>query len=236
MKKNAIILGADGYLGKELIHQDFETIVCIDKNYDSWGIREGNKIFYNANINLKEDRDRLITALDEEGVAIDVLVNLVGVNNQKNFFNITESDWNNTFSNNIKSMVFFLKAIYTLFSEKVAIVNIASQNGVVAHENRIAYGPSKAALIQLTKNLSIDFLNDAKKDIKVNCISPSYILNDSNKEFFQSFEGKKLIKRIPYKKVVTAPDVIEAIMFLISSKSDAIRGQNLIIDYGYTIV
>lgn len=236
MNKVAIILGADGYLGKELIHQDFETIICIDKNYNAWSTHDGNKIFYNADISKKDERDQLVFDLTEKEIVIDVIVNLVGINNQKNFFNITESEWNDTFFINIKSIVFFLKSVYTLFAEKVAIVNIASQNGIVAHENRIAYGPSKAALIQLTKNLSIDFINDKTKDIKVNCISPSYILNDSNKEFFQSFEGKRLIKRIPYKKMVTVSDVIATIMFLISSKSDAIRGQNIIIDYGYTII
>lgn len=89
-----------------------------------------------------------------------------------------------------------IKELYPLFKEQVAIVLIGSQNGVVGHEQRIDYGPSKAALIQLAKNLTLDFEKDQEKDIKVNVVSPSYILNQSNKQLLtESFEGKKLLKK-----------------------------------------
>ncbi|HFD6940954.1 TPA: SDR family oxidoreductase, partial [Enterococcus faecalis] len=67
--------------------------------------------------------------------------------------------------------------------------------------------------------------------------SPSYILNQSNKQLLtESFEGKKLLKKIPLKKFVQLEDVVAAIDFLLSDRSKAIRGQNIIVDYGYTIV
>ncbi|MBE5105662.1 SDR family oxidoreductase [Bacillus thuringiensis] len=72
--------------------------------------------------------------------------------------------------------------------------------------------------------------------MKVNCVSPSYILNDNNESYLKSFEGNKLLKKIPYRKSVEISDVTNVILFLMSDKSDAIRGQNTVVDYGYTIV
>ncbi|EKE3419301.1 SDR family oxidoreductase, partial [Enterococcus faecalis] len=155
----------------------------------------------------------------------------------QSFYSIDEEIWDYTFSVNLKSIVFMIKELYPLFKEQVAIVLIGSQNGVVGHEQRIDYGPSKAALIQLAKNLTLDFEKDQEKDIKVNVVSPSYILNQSNKQLLtESFEGKKLLKKIPLKKFVQLEDVVAAIDFLLSDRSKAIRGQNIIVDYGYTIV
>lgn len=50
------------------------------------------------------------------------------------------------------------------------------------------------------------------------------------------FEGNKLLKKIPYREIVRISDVTNVILFLMSDKSVAIRGQNIVVDYGYTIV
>ncbi|EHD3818816.1 SDR family oxidoreductase, partial [Enterococcus faecalis] len=175
--------------------------------------------------------------LECERIKLDSLLFSVGINPFQSFYSIDEEIWDYTFSVNLKSIVFMIKELYPLFKEQVAIVLIGSQNGVVGHEQRIDYGPSKAALIQLAKNLTLDFEKDQEKDIKVNVVSPSYILNQSNKQLLtESFEGKKLLKKIPLKKFVQLEDVVAAIDFLLSDRSKTIRGQNIIVDYGYTIV
>ncbi|EJS10505.1 short-chain dehydrogenase [Bacillus mycoides] len=50
------------------------------------------------------------------------------------------------------------------------------------------------------------------------------------------FEGNKLLKKKLYREIVGSSDVTNVILFSMSDKSDAIRGQNIIVDYGYTIV
>lgn len=235
MKKNILVLGSNGFIGNSLLKKTSDNYICVDKSYKS--IKKQNNHYYiRCDISSSKDCDKLVEILEENNLRIDAIVNLVGINKIKNFYNISEEIWDQTFNINVKSLLFLLKKIYPLFSDVVSIVNVASQNGVVAHEDRIDYGASKAALIHLTKNLSIDFLKDKSKDIKVNCISPSYIINKSNKHFFESYAGKKLINKIPYKKLVEVDDVVNTIMFLLSNESKAIRGQNIILDYGYTIV
>ncbi|WP_225360934.1 SDR family NAD(P)-dependent oxidoreductase [Limosilactobacillus reuteri] len=151
-------------------------------------------------------------------------------------FSISSEEWENTYNVNLKSAVFILKELLNYMSNTTSIVLVASQNGVVAHENRIDYGTSKSALIQLAKNLSVDFTHIKNKDIRINCLSPSSIENKNNQPYLKSAAGKKLLQKIPYRKFVTLNDTSNAISFLLSSKSKAMRGQNLILDYGYTIV
>lgn len=175
--------------------------------------------------------------LEKESVKMDAIIFSIGINPIQSFYSISEETWDKTFSVNLKSVIFMIKELYPIFKEKVSIVLIGSQNGVVGHEHRIDYGPSKAALIQLAKNLTLDFEADNEKDIKVNVVSPSYILNHSNEKLLKdSFEGRKLLKKIPLKKFVQLEDVVGTIDFLLSDNSKAIRGQNIIVDYGYTIV
>ncbi|ATU28672.1 SDR family oxidoreductase [Bacillus velezensis] len=233
--KNLLITGANGYIGKGLVNMLNETynIIGIDKNT----INIPN--YVNAqclDMTKENDVNYLYDYLLSAGFQLDGIVHAAGVNTMSNFYDIQEKQWDTTFDVNVKAFHFMLKILYPIFSEKMSIVTVASQNGVVAHEDRIAYGPSKAALIQLVKNLSIDFLKDKSKDIKINSVSPSYVINDSNEAFFDTVQGKKLIKKIPYNKLVGINDVCNAIEFLLSDKSEAIRGQNIIIDYGYTIV
>ncbi|MFK7681874.1 SDR family oxidoreductase [Priestia megaterium] len=237
-KKNILILGANGFIGQAL--QDKLTnenyIYSIDYTYTNEEKESNSKYQVKLDITKEEDVVKFSQYLEKNSIQIDAIVNLVGINTMSSFYNITDQDWDRTFDLNVKSYVFFLKAIYSSFAKQVAIVNVASQNGIVGHEDRIAYGPSKAALIQLTRNLSIDFLKDRSRDIKINSVSPSYIQNESNESYLKSAEGKKLLQKIPYKKFVSISDVVNVITFLISSESDAIRGQNIVVDYGYTIV
>lgn len=152
------------------------------------------------------------------------------------FFTSTIDSFEQTINTNFISIFKCLKMILPFLSFNCSIVVIASQNGVVGHENRICYGPSKAVLIHLVKNISIDFSNCGYKDIKINSGSPGYIISDKNKNFFETNKGRKLINKSPYEKVVTIENIADCIEFLLSDKSIAIRGQNIIVDYRYTLI
>lgn len=79
-------------------------------------------------------------------------------------------------------------------------------------------------------------MKDKKLIITVVYNSLSYSINNNNESYLKSFEGNKLLEKIPYMEFVGIPDVTNVILFLMSDKSDAIRGQNIVVDYGYTIV
>ncbi|MCE5170617.1 SDR family oxidoreductase [Paenibacillus profundus] len=235
--KTFVIIGSEGEIGAEVkrVYHHIRTI-CLDKNIEEAVKVEGNRIYMNFDVTSKESIDRVASYLHHHSITIDGIIYLAGINYMTNFYDVNYADWANSLDINAAGFLFCLKGWYDLFSQQIAIVCIASQNGVIGHENRVSYGPSKAALIQLVKNLTVDFSQDQNKDIKINSISPTYVLSEKNKAYFETMEGKKLIKRIPYKKLIHSTDVAAVIKFLMSDESKAIRGQNIIVDYGYTIV
>jgi NAD(P)-dependent dehydrogenase (short-subunit alcohol dehydrogenase family) len=231
-----LVCGANGTLG-----QNYTTLypndnyILLDKDYKS-GFQASQ--FYNNfkyDFNSKEDSKNLKEYLLENKIKIKGIVFFQGVQFSNSFFSVTEEEWGNTIDTNVKSILFFLKNLYPLLSQSCSIVVLASQNGVVGHVNRIDYGTSKAALIHLVKNLSLEFSSLKEKDIKINCISPGYIYTEKSRSYLESFSGQMLKEKIPYKTFVLPDDVSHTINFLMSDTSKAIRGQNIILDYGYTL-
>ncbi|TFJ44233.1 short-chain dehydrogenase [Carnobacterium divergens] len=237
--KNVLLIGSAGSLGQAYMkkYENKYHFIGIDKRSIAENFRsEGFQEWVVDVTNMKQVR-LVKTELEKQQISIDNFVFSMGTNPLQSFYTISEETWDETFSVNLKSIVFIIKEFYSLMADNVSIVLIGSQNGVVGHEERIDYGSSKAAVIQLAKNLTIDFERDPEKDIKVNVVSPSYILNENNEKYLtETIQGKKLLKKIPLKKFVSLEDVISTMDFLLSEKSKAIRGQNIIVDYGYTIV
>ncbi|NEY21712.1 SDR family oxidoreductase [Bacillus ginsengihumi] len=230
-----LVVGSSGQLASEYINKcNYETIIGVDISNSSQ-IKNSKFHYLPVNVTKEEEIHKLVTFLEENSIILNKILFCVGVNKLHNFFSSTIEDFEETISVNFISVYKILKNIYNSLSEKTSIVLVASQNGVVGHIDRIDYGPSKAALIHLVKNLSLDFAEYSSKDIKVNAISPGYIVNSKNHDFFNTSKGKKLISKIPYRKLVTNTDVINTIDFLFSEKSNAIRGQNIVVDYGFTI-
>ncbi|MFC3932697.1 SDR family NAD(P)-dependent oxidoreductase [Streptococcus dentapri] len=235
MKNNLLLIGSESHICQDFLKsysKNFDRIVGMDFPETS------NNLTTYLSVDFRQDTSfgKIEVFLKELNLTFSSIVFASGINYMNDTFGVTLKDWTSTFDVNVRAALFSMKAIHSCLSDEASIVFIASQNGVVAHEQRIDYGPAKSALIQLAKNLSVDYAKIADKDIRVNTISPSYIINDSNKELLSSSFGKRLLARIPYKKFVTNEDVNRTIFFLLSENSRAMRGQNLILDYGYTIV
>lgn len=234
--KNIIVVGSEGEIGnavKEIYSS--QNLLCLDYNIEKT-THEKNCTCMKFDSTSEKDIEHISKFLNENRISIDGIIYLAGVNTMAGFYDINKLDWHTTMEVNTAGLLFCLKGWYDYFSEKTSIVCIASQNGIVGHEDRIAYGPAKAALIQLVKNLTMDFSKDRTRDIRINSISPTYLLTKKNHHYFSTLPGKKLINRIPYRKLTTPQEVSQVIEFLMSEASIAIRGQNIVMDYGYTIV
>lgn len=233
-KGNLLLIGSESHIGKNFVslyRDKFKNIICVDNKNSSL-----SEIYIKIDFLDKSAYDRLSQKISSLNLKIDFIIFTSGVNYTNDIFSLDEENWDKTFNINVKSAAFSIKSVYNNLNSKVSIVLISSQNGVVGNDKRIDYGPSKSALIQLAKNLSVDFSKIKNKDIRINTISPSYIQNKDNTYILNSNIGKKILKKIPYNKFVQQEDVSNTIYFLLSDNSIAIRGQNIIIDYGYTIV
>jgi len=112
------------------------------------------------------------------------------------------------------------------------IINVSSILGKIAARNMAAYCASKAAVIQLTKVMALEWIRD---NIQVNVLCPGYFLTDFNRGFFSSDPGKSMVTRmIPINRVGNLDELRSAVLFLATCPS-FMTGAELYIDGGHTI-
>jgi NAD(P)-dependent dehydrogenase (short-subunit alcohol dehydrogenase family) len=169
---------------------------------------------------------------------IDVLVNNAGTINRKDFEVTTEEEYDQTMDTNLKGSFFCCKHTipFMIKNGKGSIINISSNTGLVGRGDVPVYSASKGGLILLTKSLALRY---AKYNIRANCICPSFIITDLNRDVIEKAPdpGKKL-KEIelthPLGRLGTPLDVAYAAVYLASDESQWVTGITLPVDGGYT--
>ncbi|KAI2468454.1 NAD(P)-binding protein [Annulohypoxylon bovei var. microspora] len=118
-------------------------------------------------------------------------------------------------------------------AQRGAVVNIASQLGVVARAAASPYCASKAAVINMTRSDAIDYAQDG---IRVNCVCPGVIetpMTTGSPEVKERL--RPAIDIAPMRRMGTPDEVADAVLFLCSSQASFIQGHALVVDGGYTI-
>lgn len=236
-----LIVGGNSEIARDYItnkiNLDANEVIITDKKFSH------NSLPDHPNINMfefdstnQEEYKELLSYLENTDHLIDKILFTIGINPMKNFFTSDIQEFSNTIDTNFTTLFITLKKIYSYLNKKSSIVVLASQNGTIGHEDRIDYGPSKAALIQMVKNLSVDFNKYSNKDIKINCISPGYVLSKKSESFFSSPKGKKSLAKTLNGKPVLLNELSNTISFMLDDDNSSFRGQNIVLDNGYTIL
>ena len=110
----------------------------------------------------------------------------------------------------------------TFFCSQVVGNKMLEQGG-----GGVIYSAAKWAIIGMTKYLGVYF---AKKNIRVNCLSPTGVFNDHPEDFV-----KKLSNIIPMGRMAHIDEYKGAIVFLCSDASSYMTGENMVIDGGKTV-
>ncbi len=196
---------------------------------------QGDVIAVKADITIDEERKFLIKATLQKFKKIDVLVNNAGLTNfEFDFPDISLKGFKETIAVNLEAPIFLSK----LFADKLidkkqsgCIINIASVAGYRGNEN-IHYGSSKAALINATKTMARKL---AKYNIRVNSISPGFVLTEMSVEWKKNNleTWNRILKEIPMGRAASSETVANAIFFLSSDDSNMTTGIDLPIDGGF---
>ncbi|GAA3885743.1 hypothetical protein GCM10022381_29860 [Leifsonia kafniensis] len=114
-----------------------------------------------------------------------------------------------------------------------SIVNIGSQAGSVAIEERAAYGSSKAAVAQLTRNLALEW---ASAGIRVNAVAPTFVRTELTASTLARGDwANELLSRIPLGRFGDPSEVVGGVAYLLGDASSLVTGHTLAIDGRYTI-
>jgi glycerol dehydrogenase len=187
-----------------------------------------------ADLTKKADVDAAVEKAMGSFGRIDILVNSAGVVFLNDAENLSEADWDKTMAVNLKAPFILSQAVarHMIQAGKGNIVNLASQAGVVALDNHVAYCASKAGIISMTKTMAMEW---GQFNINVNAISPTVILTELGKKAWAGEVGEAMKKKIPAGRFGYPEEVAAVALFLASDAAALITGENIVIDGGYTI-
>lgn len=164
---------------------------------------------------------------------IDILINSQGTQVRKPAFEMTEQDWDDLMSVNLKSVFFTCQAVgkEMVKQGKGKIINVASLTSVIGLPNISIYGASKGGVAQLTKALAVEW---APYHINVNAVLPGYYLTAMTEVLFKNEERRRwILGRIPLGRTGVPDDLAGTVVFLSSEASDYITGQIIPVDGGW---
>ena len=161
------------------------------------------------------------------------VVNNAGVNSHADPVTMTDKQWDDFFAIDMKPV--WLTAKLALPAMRKAkhgsIVNICSIHGRLTYPGFFPYGAAKSAVLGLTRNLALD---DGKHEIRVNAVSPGYILTDLTKTWLSGESGRldRANSIQPLGRMGEPFEVAKVVTFLLSDKSTYVSGSDWAVDGG----
>jgi NAD(P)-dependent dehydrogenase (short-subunit alcohol dehydrogenase family) len=243
--KTALVTGATSGMGKAIAEAMgmFGAKVVVSSN-DSVGVLNTVEEFQVAGIEVigvvcdmvnNEEIDQLFQQAMQHFGKIDILVNCVGMAVTGGLQDISSESFEKTMGLNLQSAIYLTQLIIPQMQAQKdgVIIYLASIAGVRGNKHLGLYGVSKAGLIELARNLAVEFGPD---NIRVNTISPGMI-NTLFSESLIKNEAfmKKRLAQTPLRKVGEVEEIAGVAVMLASKAGGFITGQNIIVDGGTTI-
>jgi len=173
------------------------------------------------------------------GDGLDILVNNAGVVVAKSTTDTTPVDWERVIGINLTGAWLCARAAIPFLIRRGggAIVNVASNAGLVGFPNLAAYCASKGGLVQLTKAMALDC---ASQHIRVNAVCPGHTRTPMGDSFVAAqadpaaFVRDFINVQHPLGRMAEAEEVARAILFLAADDSSCLTGSIVAADGGYT--
>jgi NAD(P)-dependent dehydrogenase (short-subunit alcohol dehydrogenase family) len=166
--------------------------------------------------------------------SLDLLVNNAGTNLRKLAVEVTRAQWDDMISVNVAGTFFITRQVARHFiasGTKGGVINIASVHAFVGSPERSVYGICKAAMVQMTRMLAVEW---AEHGIRVNAVAPGRLETGSPSRRTTPEYMRAMLDKIPLHRLSTAEEVAAAVCYLASPAAASVTGQVLVLDGGLT--
>ena len=205
-------------------------------------------IAIDCDVSKEESVQSAVQQVTQQYTTIHTLVNNAATFVYGTIDQVTNEQWDRTLNVNIKGYAFTMKYIIPIMKlnsnnnkeqSNGSIVNISSISAFCGQEEFVPYSVTKAAVLQMTRNVAMDV---GKFNIRVNCVSPGPILTEATSRHAKGI-GKTLdevihdlTSHLILKRMGKPDEVAKAVGWLASDESSFTTGSNIMVDGGYLLV
>ena len=217
-KPIALITGAAGGIGeacaRELHARGCKVIIHYrsnEENAKKLNNELPGSVLIKADLGTEEGIDELVTQVKAVG-GLDILVNNAGMAIDTPFMMSKMDDYETVFNVNLKSTFLLTKKLVKMMMRKKSgkIINISSVVGATGNAGQSIYGMTKAAMINLTKTLSVEL---APYNILVNAVAPGFIQTQMTDKL-PTEVTEKILEKIPLNRMGHPQDIAKMVRFL----------------------
>lgn len=242
--KVALVTGSSQGIGQAIAERlaQFGANIVIDYRSHSEGAEQTRKLVETAGakaVVVRADLSSIdqIRNLIESGInsfgRIDILVNNAGIEKRKDFWDVTEEEYDAVMAVNLRGTFFatqFFVNHLRAAKRPGKVINISSVHEELPFPHFTSYCMSKGGMKMMCRNLAIEL---APLGITVNSVAPGAIETPINKALLQDkAKIDALLTKIPLKRLGQPRDVAEVVAFLASNRSDYITGTTVFVDGG----
>jgi NAD(P)-dependent dehydrogenase (short-subunit alcohol dehydrogenase family) len=235
----AIVTGAAGGVGREvvrLLHAAGASVVAEDLNPAVADLEtdDGRIVAVRGDVADAATADAAVAAAVDRFGRLDVLVNNAARFLMKGILDTSDEEWDGVMTTNVRGFFVHSRAALPALAQRdaSAIVNMASISGLIGLPMQAAYCASKGAIVQLTRQLAVEF---APQGVRVNAVAPGAIETPMVAGQAQVTPGflDRITPQIPLRRFAQPSELAAVVAFLASDAASFVTGATVDVNGGW---